>query len=40
MKHLYWGYSKWKDRSIDKKGIEYYHLLMSVAELGTTNLCY
>ena len=33
-------YSKWKDRSIDKQGIEYYNLLTSAAQLGTTGLCY
>ena len=31
------GYSKWKDRSIDKKGIEHYNLLMSAAELRRNN---
>ena len=36
------GYSKWKDRSSDKPGIEYYNLLMSEAKLGTSGhgLCY
>ena len=34
------GYSKWMDRSIDKRGIEYYILLTSVAQLETTGLCY
>ena len=34
------GYSKWKNKSIDKEGIEYYNLLTSAAELGTTSLCY
>ena len=34
------GYSNWKDRSSDKQGIEYYNLLMSAAQLGTTGLCY
>ena len=34
------GYSKWKNRSIDKQGIEYYNLFTSAAQLGTTGLCY
>ena len=34
------GYSKWKDKSIDKRGIEYYNLLTNAAQLGTTSLCY
>ena len=34
------GYSKCKDRSIDKQGIEYCNLLMSASQLGTTGLCY
>ena len=29
------GYSKWKDRSIDKEGIEYYNLLTSAAQLAS-----
>ena len=32
-------YSKWKDRSIDKQGIEYYNLLTIAAQLGATGLC-
>ena len=34
------AYSKWRDISIDKEGIEYHNLLMSAAELGTTSQCY
>ena len=31
-------YSKWKDRSIDRQGIEYFNLLTSTAQLETTSL--
>ena len=34
------SYSKWKDRSIDTQKIEYYNLLTSAAQLGTTGMCY
>ena len=33
-------YSKCRDRSIDKQGIEYCNLLKSASQLGTTGLCY
>ena len=34
------GYSKWKDRSVDKQEIEYHNLLTSAAQLGITGLCH
>ena len=34
------GYSKCRDRSIDKQWIEYCNLLTSASQLGTTGLCY
>ena len=34
------GFSKWRDRSSDKQGIEDYNLLISTAQFGITGLCY
>ena len=33
------GYLKWKNRSTDKLGIEYYNLFMGTTQLGKTSLC-